>query len=226
MHMKKFFKVIFIFIYMLCFVNIHALLEWNVIFHQIVGFITEANQDTGLVKADEDYMIQDKPIFQEGEKWVGSYGDINIIYEAVTPIVGFYVGGHAAVIEDENQSIETTGLEPPGQNFVKYRKNNWAERHDFVIGLRVTDAVEEEYQKAVVNAKTTLGKPYDYIFYSINQSFYCTEVIKAGWDPLGYDLNYDGGAVTVQDLMVSPLTYVSYIHYTDKDGNKVVFHLE
>ncbi|WP_105615695.1 hypothetical protein [Vallitalea okinawensis] len=224
--MKKFIKVIFIFLYMLSFVNMHVLLEWNVIFHQIIGFISEANQETGLVDAGEDYMIQDKPIYQEGEDWVGSYGDINIIYEAVTPIVGFYVGGHAAVIEDENQSIETTGLDPPGQNFVKYRVNNWAKRHDFVIGLRVVGADEEDYHEAVAGAKTTLGKPYDYIFYLINQSFYCTEVITAGWDPLGYHLNYDGGAVTVQDLMVSPLTYVSYIHYTDKDGNKVVFHLK
>lgn len=209
---------------MLCFVNMHTLFEHNLITAQIEDFIYKAEANTGQVPITKAYMIKEKPIFSRNENWAGSYGDINIIFEAIHPMVSFYVGGHAAIIMDRQLSIETTGLEPPGKNVTKYRPNDWGNRHRFVISLRVKGASSEDYKEAVAYAKKTLGAPYDYSFMPFNNKFYCTEVILEAWNPLGYPLNYDGGIITVQDLIMSPLTYISYIHYIDENGQKTVFY--
>lgn len=222
--MKKTLKsILHLVIYLLCIVNMQTLFEHNIIEAQIREFILLAEAN-GQVPITKSYMVSNKPSFAKDDVWAGSYGDINVIFEAIHPMVSFYVGGHAALIEDNSLSIETTGLEPRGMNKTKYRENDWGTRHNYVIGLRIKGASLNDYHEAVEYAKQTLGAPYDYSFLPFNKKLYCTEVILEAWDPLGYPLNYDGGLATIQDLIVSPFTYISYIHYIDKDGNKTVYY--
>lgn len=196
-------------IFLIMFLNIHTFMEWRLLKSKLETFISQA-------KKVENYTRSD----------VGSTGDINVTFEAVNPYVAFYVGGHAALVKDSESCIETTGLDAFGTNKVKYRKNNWSTRHDFVIGLSVKDASEEEKIIAAKLGDEILGKPYDFTFMPFNNTYYCTEVITYAWNKLNYNLNHDMIGITVQDLVVSPLTEISYLHFRDPNGNKVTYVLQ
>ncbi len=196
--------------------------EWIVMEAKVNAFIQAVESGERV----RDPYHPDKPIHREGEDWIGSYGDIPLTYEAIHPVVQFFVGGHLGVVEDERRVIESSGLEAMSKNIVKYWPNTWKRRYDHVILLRVHGATDEEYHQALENARDLLGRQYDFLFTPFSRWIYCSEVPGRAWAPLGYNLNYDGLWITPNDVLISPHTYIVYVQYRDREGNLQVWSLD
>lgn len=205
--MKKLIPVGMILFYIMAFLNVHSFIEWRFISINLMEFVNGAQLSTD-------------PIAKGGA--VGDPGDINMTFEAIHPFIKYHVGGHAGIVKDNQTCVETTGLDPV-DNVVQYRPNNWYYRHDMVIGVSVDKASKATKAKSVLLAEETLGKPYDYSFMPYNQSYYCTEVVTYAWDRLNYSLNYDGFFITIQDVLLSPLTNIKYLQFVNHHGEKLVY---
>ena len=157
----------------------------------------------------------------------------------VSGVVTFFAGGHAAFVNStyrdyqieqitENvTSIEATGLNPGENNAEIFPNDYWADEGPFteVIGLRVkmTDSQRKEVQSICASY---IGDPYNYsfIFNTINSS-YCSDIISKSFREIGVNLNKDGFATTIYDLICSGDCYISYYHIY-KDGVKHIYYLD
>ena len=158
--------------------------------------------------------------------------------DMVNGFIGFYAGGHASLCTkkykdyeismDETTSIEATGLEGVGDNpaTVGYR-SYWSYDTPYkeVIGLRVK-LTDDEIDEVVSNCASMLSDPYNFsfIFDTINTS-YCTDILSKAFIKYA-NLNKDGFATTVWDVICSSDTYISYYHYFDNDGVKHIYYLD
>ncbi|QRN85959.1 hypothetical protein JR334_01625 [Clostridia bacterium] len=165
------------------------------------------------------------PLLVEGEKHLGAPGDIPLTFEALNLPITIAVGGHSGVVVDNRRVVESSGLESWDKNITKYWRNNWRERYDVVLMLRVKGSTEEEAAVAVEKAESLLGKRYDYLFNRTEYWIYCSEVPWIAWKEAGYNLNYDGLQVTPNDLLVSPKTEIVYLKVTDKEGVAKEYYL-
>lgn len=206
---------------MLALLLVQTVAEWAVMRQKIQQFVelTEGRYVT-------DPYVPGKPIHREGEDWLGSPGDIPLTFEAVNLPVMFLVGGHSGVVVDEETVVESSGLEAWEKNITKLWGNRWKTRYDEVLLLRVKGASPEDYTEALQEAKTLLGRRYDYLFSPTDRWIYCSEVPWRAWRSRGFQLNYDSLWVTPNDLLISPQTYIVYYQYRDPEGILHTYSLE
>ena len=157
----------------------------------------------------------------------------------VSGVVSFFAGGHAAFVNSTYRdfqndsitaditSIEATGLSA-GDNVAQLFSNDyWGIVDPFteVIGLRVkmTESQRREVQSICASY---LGDPYNYsfIFNTVNSS-YCSDIISKSFREIGINLNKDGFATTIYDLICSGDCYISYYHVI-KDDVKYIYYLD
>lgn len=170
----------------------------------------------------------------------GYVDDKNSIYETY----GFY-GPDENLIDviingGEDTYVDTSDnywLDPNYRNedhpyynkFGSYYRKEW-------IGLRIKGIQEEEikqvtqYMKHLAEIKAQYN--HLYVLFTKNK-YYCTDMMSRGFasikDSEGdkkYNLNLDGVATTVNDLILSKDTYISYYVMTTKDNVKKVYYIE
>lgn len=119
----------------------------------------------------------------------------------IRDIISFYVGGHAGLVIDPagTKTIEVLGYEGY-EDIVKVYENDWITSSIEVIGLRSFDAK--------LNYTQFLGQDYDWYPYLPNNDKYCTELITATYKEAGYNLDYDYGIATVNDIILSGNTRI------------------
>ena len=180
----------------------------------------------------------------------GSAGDILTSTQAVVgnglhpmlgqPIngfIGFYAGGHACLCTEDYKDYQfwlsdDTSIEASGMNggdnpsTVMYR-SYWAGESPYteVIGLRV-NLDQKGIDEVISNTAALLGDLYNFsfIFDTINTS-YCTDILSKAFHKYA-DLNKDGFATTIYDLICTSDTYISYYHYFDSNGVKHIYYLD
>lgn len=179
--------------------------------------------------------MRDMPVFSRDHE-AGYNGDIFATTDSplyipiVDSLVGTLFGGHAAIITDGGKfQIESQGDDPLGENNVKKIPNSWAGYNGITIGLRMKNATEEDYKKAVENAEDVLAKKakYNYKFVISNgNSFYCTDLMSYVWQSVNsnYNLNNDRFVTTTYDLLTSNMTYITYYHYFDQKGVQHIYY--
>ncbi len=174
----------------------------------------------------------------------GNESDIIVTTEAllgpelVRGTISFLVGGHAAYVNgtygDYNLSqtgkgtttIEATGLNEGENLSAVFNSSYWIDSSTYkeVIGLRVkmTDAERREVNSMCASL---IGDPYNFsfVFDTINKS-YCSDIMYKAYRKIGKNLNKDGFATTIFDLISSDDTYISYYHVF-KDGVKYIYYL-
>ena len=180
-----------------------------------------------------------------GEILPGSEGDILVSTDVsmagplINGFVSFYAGGHAAFITGEyedhdialdgdNETIEASGMRddenPCLVGDISYWNGN-EKPFTEVIGLRVKCS-DEERKVALSYAASILGDLYNYafIFDTVDKS-YCSDLISKAYNRVGYNLNKDGLATTIYDLIASQDCYIFYYHkYID--GVKHVYYMD
>lgn len=159
--------------------------------------------------------------------------DINypILYEGVT----YYVGGHAALCGfpyeskdinfDLGDTFEITGF---GSDITAKVEDSY----DFLNGhykefmvYRVNTTLENRF-KAFVNAMSYYGQSYNY-FFIINKDSkkFCSDLVSRAYKEVGIDLDSDGVAPTILDIMSSPYVYLTYYSKLDRDGTRHIYKL-
>lgn len=179
-----------------------------------------------------------------GIRYPGTLGDImlgmrspfpNSIFD---PFLSFYVGGHAAFCGseyyDQNLTIndfdciEATGINEDGSTTSRIsNRDYWLdnEYRNEVIGLRVK-CDEKTREKAFNYAVSYINDPYNFSFiFNTNKTKYCTDIISKAYQNVGINLNKDGVAVTVMDLMSNNNTYMFYYKFFDNDGITHIYYL-
>ena len=188
---------------------------------------------------------EEKPAFTNfgSNPYPGFSGDILVSTQAtlinpfVSDLISFFVGGHAALClenytdfqlsTNDHDSVEATGLNP-GENPTEILdRGYWAENTNFteVIGLRVK-MTDEEKKIVLSDTISQVGDYYNFsfIFDTVNKK-YCTDIISNSFSKIGKNLNKNGFATTVYDLICSSDTYISYYHYFDSNNVKHIYYL-
>lgn len=161
-----------------------------------------------------------------GYPLIDQTGDIFVTRESVMEVVPYssqYImynfGGHAGIIYSSTQLIETTGMNPVLEdNVIVTSYNDLLKITDSraYLGLRV-DAPQEDIDKAVEFAINQIGMPYNYSFvFNKKNSFYCTDLVSRSYSSeagLSYNLDNDGVAVSVNDLIISNDTFITFYRY-------------
>lgn len=162
-----------------------------------------------------------------------------IIGDIIPAGVSFFAGGHAAIINDTwrdyyygsaglDTTVEATGLNEGENPATIFNRSYWVDSSTYteVIVLRCK-LNEEQVRKVNALALSYVGDPYNYsfIFDTINKT-YCSDLVSKVFNELGYNLNKDGFATTIYDLIVSNDCYISYYHYFDSDNVKHVYYLD
>lgn len=155
--------------------------------------------------------------------YYGNSGDIVVGLESaikgypiITDAITFLFGGHASFVcysdningVDNTFHIESTVND--GVSFCKGSFWNDITYRSEVIVLRLK--LDDDIIKSVYDEMTKLiGKKYNnlYILNTKNR-YYCTDFITRSFEKFGYSLNYDGFWASVEDIMVSKLTYISF----------------
>ena len=180
----------------------------------------------------------------------GTKGDILVTTQAVVGtglpfigdflngFVGFYAGGHAALATtaykdsdialSDRTSLEATGMRE-GENpaTVFDRSAAWVYSYPYteVIVLRVK-MNEEEIDEVISKTASLIDDLYNFSFiFDTKNTSYCTDIISKGFSNKA-NLNKDGFATTIYDLICTSDTYISYYHYFDSDGVKHIYYLD
>ncbi len=209
--------------------------------------VFEEDKSTASVKYYKIKSNETKKAFYEedGIIYPGYESDILVTKEAllgpevIRNSITFLVGGHAAYINGDygdyntdiiypnTTTIEATGLND-GENVSEvFFSDYWADNYTYneVIGLRVK--MSDEKRREVNSLITSrLGDPYNYsfIFDTVNKS-YCSDIISKSFKEVGINLNKDGFATTIYDLISSSDCYISYYHVY-KDDVKYIYYLD
>lgn len=157
--------------------------------------------------------------------------EIPIIYEGIT----YYVGGHAALCgfpyEGNNVSFskgdtyEITGF---GSDITATTESAYSFLNgyykEFMV-YRVNTSFENRF-KAFINGLKYYGQSYNYLFIINKHSKkYCSDLIKQAYDYVGIDLDPDGVATTVLDIMANPNVYLTYYSKLAADGTRYIYKL-
>lgn len=104
------------------------------------------------------------------------------------------------------------------------------------FGLRVKGVTEEDINAVSAFMKHLADVEAQYNFlYIVNTAnrYYCADMMSRGYGSITnsdgkikYDLNNDGVAVTINDLILSKDTYISFYVRTDKDGTKHIYYID
>lgn len=173
----------------------------------------------------------------------GSPGDIiasahsSIQIPIIQDIISFYAGGHAAIVTNnyadyKKKSSETTIIEAPGLDAYPspariestyYWTNNNLFSDCVVLRVKMTD---EELNEVMAYCQTFLGDPYNYSFlFDTTNKTYCSDLVSKTFSKINKNLNKDSMATTIQDLINSDETYITYYHYFDGDV-KYIYYLD
>ena len=137
-------------------------------------------------------------------------------------------GGHAGVFVDDARFIVEAMGGTPEESYVYKYYNDTFEEERTVIGMRVNASLEERLQ-AAENAKTLVGKNYNYLFIlNTLDSYYCTDVCSRIYGKefgMNYNIDTNWFHVSVQDLFRSNDTYITFVKY--KVGNEThIYYLK
>ncbi len=157
-------------------------------------------------------------------------GDIFVTKESllniapfISQFVSFQFGGHAGMMYDSRTVIETTGMAyHPEDNVVIESTNDLLKFYDdrAFVGLRV-NATLEERQKAADHCLSLVGKAYNYSFvFNTKNKYYCTDLVQRSYSReagLNFNLDFDGVAVSSNDLIVSKDTSIAFYRFIKDD---------
>lgn len=114
------------------------------------------------------------------------------------------------------------------RKFGTYYRKEW-------IGLRVKGITKEEISQVTDFMDTLADKKsqYNHLFiFNTKNKYYCTDMMSRALSTITdsngeskYNLNKDGVATTVNDLILSSDTYISYYVKTDKNNVKHVYYV-
>lgn len=121
-----------------------------------------------------------------------------------------------------------TPEDPSYKFYGSYYRKEW-------IGLRVKEVTEDEvyyvtdYINDLIDAKAQYN--FSFLFFKKNR-YYCTDLMSRPYETIldeggnqKYNLNMDGFAVTVNDLIMSKDTYIAYYVRTDKNNVKHIYFI-
>ncbi|MDD2575023.1 MAG: hypothetical protein PHD47_00985 [Acholeplasmataceae bacterium] len=104
------------------------------------------------------------------------------------------------------------------------------------IGLRVKEVTSEEITEVneFMNHVVDIEAQYNFFFvFNTQNRYYCTDLISRGFGTITnsngnqkYNLNSDLVATTVNDLILSDDTYISFYVRTDKNNVKHIYFIE
>lgn len=104
------------------------------------------------------------------------------------------------------------------------------------IGLRVKNVSYEDVELVTDFMKDLVDRNVQYNFQFIlntRDRYYCTDMMSRSYESIinnnrlnNIDLNSDGVAVTVNDLILSKDTYIAYYIFTDKNNVKHVYYID
>lgn len=152
-----------------------------------------------------------------------NYTDMPIVKETL----GFMFGGHSSFVcyDEMYEGVEynpTKSIESLPSDGVSLANNDFWNNLDYqteVVGIRVKCS-EEKNKKAFHYMADRIGKKYSYSFlFGSKNKYYCTDLITRAYDSVGININYDGFYVSVQDLVCSSMTYISFYKTTKKGIN-------
>lgn len=173
-------------------------------------------EDTTL---DEQTISLDKT---SGRLKLGKTGDFFLMPRSAMDYVPFFAefvsylfGGHAGMIVDNgDNTIEAMGGSLD-QSFVYRWGTDLHMEERTLIGMRVVGASKEERAQAAENAKTLVGKPYNYLFVlDTYDKYYCTDICHRVYSKefgMNYMIDDNGFHVSCQDLFRSNQTKITFI---------------
>lgn len=162
-----------------------------------------------------------------------------IIGDIIPAGVSFFAGGHAAIINDTwrdfelgsagiDTTVEATGLNEGENPATIFNRSYWVDESPYteviVLRCKLTD---EQIREVNALALSYVGDPYNYSFiFDTKNKTYCSDLVSKVFDHVGYNLNKDGFATTIYDLIVSNDCYISYYHYFDNNHVKHIYYLD
>lgn len=118
--------------------------------------------------------------------------------------------------------------DPSYRAFGTYYRNDW-------IGLRIKGITQAEIDESLAYLSKLEQEEAQYNFLFVlntKNKYYCTDMVSRAYESIQtesgkqkYDLNRDAIAVTVNDLVLSKDTYISYYVTTDKNDVKHVYYI-
>lgn len=166
---------------------------------------------------------------------LGAPGDIFVMPESKIDYVPFSVdfitylfGGHAGLVVDNNMLVEAMGGSA-SQMFVFKNHTDLFYEDRTVVGLRVKNSTKEERMKAVEDAKSIVGKPYNMLFVlNTKDRYYCTDICNRIYSKefgQKYKIDTNGFHVSCQDLIKSKDTMITFVKVIE--GNTVhIYYLK
>lgn len=192
------------------------------------------------VKAD---FVLDKPTTtQVGSKnYPGYMGDIICTREAAIdfPVIKqgieYYVGGHAAFCAFPYQSNEVNFSAGDTYEITGFGNDitaNVQSAYYFLNGgykefmvYRVKTSFTNRF-RAFINGLNFYGQSYNYSFIANKSSKkYCSDLVSASYKYVGIDLDPDGVATTVTDLMANLQVFLTYYSNVDASGVRSIYVL-
>ena len=156
------FKVLFILTIILVSTILYGLYQHIKVNQLISNFIKDSQEEISVsilfpngeienrmyhpIKREKDYELDDKrSVFYttKEEPFIGQKGDIFVTQASPFPYVfgfhqamSFFVGGHAALNNGENQFIEATGFPQKNESIIDIIKDSSDGTHSFSVGVR------------------------------------------------------------------------------------------
>lgn len=169
-----------------------------------------------------------------GSPTLGAPGDIFVMPQSrmeyfpfVSEFISYLFGGHAGVVVENNKLVEAMGGSSE-QNYVYLMPTDLYTEERTVVGLRVNASIEERRQ-AAVNAKSLVGKYYNYLFVlNTKDAYYCTDVCSRSYGKefgMNFTIDTNGFHVSVQDLFRSKDTSITFVKYK-MDGKTYIYYLK
>lgn len=121
---------------------------------------------------------------------------------------------------------DTNTSDPSYLSFGNWYRNEW-------IGLRIKDVTQDDIDEALafLEDKAEQEAQYNFLFVLFTRNkYYCTDMVSRAYESIQvngkqkYNLNRDLIAVTVNDLILSKNTYISY-YVTTKNNVKHVYYI-
>lgn len=171
----------------------------------------------------------------------GNTGDIIVSLNSslkiplIKDIISFYAGGHAAICCDDYydyiaRSNKSSIIEAPGVDDYPCpaRISNayyWSTPNLFNPSLVLRVKMTEREKKEMLSyAQTLVGDPYNYSFlFDTTNKKYCSDLVSKSFKKINKNLNKDSFATTIQDLVISDETYISFYQYFENDVRYIYY---
>lgn len=171
----------------------------------------------------------------------GSPGDVivsltsSINIPVIRDIISFYAGGHAALCTDDycdyfGSSNTSTIIEAPGVDdypcparvsSIYYWTTPNLFSSSLVLRVKMTD---REKTEVLSYAQTIVGDPYNYSFlFDTTNKSYCSDLVSKSFKKINKNLNKDSFSTTIQDLVISDETYITFYQYFENDVRYIYY---